>query len=99
MNWTIGYSEIITLMFLGATLMYFRELSGSSKIRGVLRAALRRADVYGKTGRDTVRIDRNQAAELLGVDVDPRRGEKFTGKFDGIHPNMRSAARRKKLRK
>lgn len=99
MNWIPTYSDGITLMFLLVALLYLRELASNVKIKGVLRAALRRADSYGNSGRDTVRIDRNQAAELLGEPVIPRLGEKFNGKPDNVHPMARSPWCRRNLRK
>ena len=99
MNWTPSYGDFMALAFLLSVLFYVRELTSNTKIKGVLRAALRRADGYGMTARDTVRIDRNQAAELLGERVIPRLGEKFNGKPDRVHPMMRSAHCRRNLRK
>ena len=99
MNWMPSFGEVMVLLFVVALGLYLRELTGVSKIRGVLRAAFRRADNYGPGGRETVRIDRNQVAELLGEEPDPNRGRTFQGKFDPVHPNMRSHVRRAKLRR
>jgi hypothetical protein len=89
----------MSLLFLFAALMWVREFLSSGKIKGVLRAALRRADNYGMAGRDTVRLSRNQVAELLGLPPDTYSGAVFSGKFDPVHPSMRSPVRRRKLRR
>jgi hypothetical protein len=99
MNWRPTYGDIMSLMFLLAGLAWLREFLSSGKIKGILRAGLRRADTYGLAGRDTVRFDRNQIAELLGLPVDTYRGAGFSGKADPVHPSMRSPVRRRKLRR
>ena len=97
MNWKPGYDEIITLLFLGATSMYLWELAKGSRIKGILRAALRKADDGVPSMRVKVQLERNQVAEMLGERPVPRLGEKFTAKFDPIHPTMRSATKRRKM--
>ncbi len=99
MNWRPEYGDYMSLLFLLAVLAWLREFLSANKIKSILRAAMRRSDNYGLAGRETVRIDRNQVAELLGLPVDTYRGTGFTGKFDPTHPTMRSPVRRRKLRK
>lgn len=99
MTWAPTYADAMALGFLLAMILWLRELAKGSKIKGILRAALRRSDNYGLGGRDTVRMDRNQAAELLGEDVDPNRGRKFSSGFDPVHPSNQRPHRRRKLKK
>lgn len=99
MRFVPTYSEVMTLAFLGTLFLYLRALASSSRLKGVLRTALRAADAYKPGGRDEVRIKYNQLAQLMGwrsENYPMRDPGSFGGKPSERHPASESASKRQK---
>jgi hypothetical protein len=92
---------IFAVLFVVVGWLWIHEHTANSKLKAVLRTALRAADNYKPGGRDEVRIRYNQLASLIGWESEcfPQPDEKYAGKPSNRHPSMLSWARRRKLRK
>jgi len=89
---------IMTLLFAAAAFLYGRELVGKQRLMGVIRTALRKAEL---NKRDRVQVPYNQMAELVGwkSDLFPMRDSDDFAQKEGPHPSRLSPARRGKLRR